>query len=127
MNDPVIDGFKGLWYLLKVLVVGEPPKPDPFSIRELEKQARLDRSLERNVKQLKQIKDRIDYYNDKSMLAKDLWEQFDDAWRVEELEQAGNGLVASIQVERRQGKRRETLEEEMNGRCSEPLQPTRST
>ena len=38
MNDPVIDGFKGLWYLLKVLVTGEPPKaaPAPFSIRELE-------------------------------------------------------------------------------------------
>ena len=104
MNDPVIDGFKGLWYLLKVLVVGEPPKPDPFSIRELEKQARRDKSLERKVKQLKQIKGRIDYYNDKSMLAKDLWEQFDDAWRVEELKQAGNALVASIQVERRQGK-----------------------
>jgi len=104
MNDPVIDGFKGLWYLLKVLVVGEPPKPDPFTIRELEKQARRDKSLERKVKQLKQIKDRIDYYNDKSMLAKDLWEQFDDAWRVEELEKAGNALLASIQVKRKQGK-----------------------
>lgn len=108
MNDPVIDGFKGLWYLLKVLVVGEPPKPDPFSIRELEKQARRDKSLERKVKQLTQIKDRIDYYNYKSMLAKDLWEQFDDAWRVEELEKAGNALLASIQIERRQGKRRQT-------------------
>ena len=104
MNDPVIDGFKGLWYLLKVLVVGEPPKPDPFTIRELEKQARRDKSLERKVKQLKQIKDRIDYYNDKSMLAKDLGEQFDDAWRVEELEKAGNALLASIQVKRKQGK-----------------------
>lgn len=104
MNDPIIDGFKGLWYLLKVLVVGEPPKPDPFTIRELEKQARREKSLERKVKQLKQIKDRIDYYNDKSMLAKDLWEQFDDAWRVEELEKAGNALLASIQVKRRQGK-----------------------
>ena len=97
MNDPVIDGIKGLWYLLKVLVVGEPPKPDPFSIRELEKQAQRDKTLERKVKQLKQIKDRIDYYNHKCMLAKDLWEQFDDAWRVEELEQAGNALLASIQ------------------------------
>ena len=115
MNDPVIDGFKGLWYLLKVLVVGEPPKPDPFSIRELEKQARRDKSLERKVKQLKQIKDRIDYYNQKSMLAKDLWEQFDDAWRVEELEQAGNAVLASIQVERRREKKG-TREEERNGR-----------
>ena len=116
MNDPFIDGFKGLLYLLKVLVVGEPPKPDPFSIRELEKQARQDKSLERKVKQLKQIKDRIDYYNHKSMLAKDLWDQFDDAWRIEELEQVGNALLASIQVERRQGKRRQTRKEEMNGR-----------
>ena len=105
MNDPVIDGFKGLWYLLKVLAVGEPPKPDPFSIRELEKQARRDKSLEQKVKQLTQIKDRIDYYNHKSMLANELWEQFDEAWRVEELEQAGNALLASIQVGRRQEKR----------------------
>ena len=37
VNDPVIDGVKGFWYLLKVLVVGEPRKSDPFSIRELEK------------------------------------------------------------------------------------------
>ena len=108
MNDSFIDGFKGFWYLLKVLVVGEPPKPDPFTIRELEKQAWRDKSLERKVKQLKQIKDRIDYYSHKSMLAKDLWEQFDDAWRVEELEKAGNALLASIQIERRQGKRRQT-------------------
>ena len=107
MNDPIIDGFKGFWYLLKVLVEGEPPKPDPFSLRELQKHARRDRSLERKVKQLKQVKDRIDYYNDKSMLAKDLWEQFDDAWRVEELEKAGNALLASIQVKRRQGKKGE--------------------
>ena len=104
MDDPFIDGFKGFWYLLKVLVVGEPPKPDPFSIRELEKQARRDKSLERKVKQLKQIKDRIDYYNQKSMLEKDLWEQFDDAWRVEELEQAGNALLASIQLKENQKK-----------------------
>ena len=83
MNDPITDGFRGLWYLLKVLVVGEPPKPDLFSLRELEKQARRERSLERKVQQLKQIKDRINYYNQKSMLAKDLWQQFDDAWRVE--------------------------------------------
>ena len=104
MNDPIIDGFKGLWYLLKVLVEGEPPKPDPITIRELEKQGRRDKSLERKVKQLKQIKDRIDYYNDKSMLAKDLWEQFDDAWRVVELEQAGNALLASIQLKEDQEK-----------------------
>ena len=89
---------------MKVLVVGEPPKLDPFSLRELEKQARRDRGLKRKVNQLKQIKDRIDYYNQKSILAKDLWVQFDNAWRVDELEQAGNALVASIQVERRQGK-----------------------
>ena len=82
---------------MKVLVVGEPPKPDPFSIRELKKQARRDKHLERKAKQLKQIKDRIDYYNQKSMLAKDLWQQFDDAWRVEELEQAGNALIRIIQ------------------------------
>ena len=106
MSDSDIDGFKGFWYLLKVLVAGETPKPDAFLIRDLEKQARRDRSLERKVKQLKQIKERIDYYNDESMLGKDLWEQFDDAWRVEELEQAGNALVASIQVERRQGKKK---------------------
>ena len=96
MNNPAIDGFKGLWYLLKGLVAVEPPKPDPFSIRELEKQARRDKSLERKVKQLKQVKERIDCYNQKSMLAKDLWEQFDDAWRVEELEPAGNAPLASI-------------------------------
>ena len=104
MNEPFIDGFKGLLHLLKVLVVGEPPKPDPFSIRELEKQARRDKSLERKVKQLKQVKDRIDYYNRKSMLAKDLWEQFDDEWRVEELEQAANALLASIQLKENQEK-----------------------
>ena len=104
MSDSDIDSFKGLWYLLKVLVVGEPPKPDPFSIRELEKQARRDKSLERKVKQLKQIKYRFDYYNHKSMLAKDLWEQFDDAWRVEELEQAGNALLAIIQFKENQEK-----------------------
>ena len=104
MSDAIIDGFKGLWYLLKVLVVGEPPKPDPFSIRELEKQARRDRSLERKVKQLKQIKDRIEYYNHKSTLEKDLWEQFDDAWRVEELEPAGNAPLASIQFKENQEK-----------------------
>ena len=104
MSAPVIDGFKGLWYLLKVLVAGKPPKPDPFSIRELEKQSWRDKSLERKVKQLKQIKDRIDYYNQKSTLAKDLWEQFDDTWRVEELEQAGNALLASIQFKENQEK-----------------------
>ena len=116
MSDSDIDGFKGLWYILKILVLGEPPKPDPFSIRELEKLARRDRSFERKVKQLKQIKDRIDYYSHKSMLAKDLWDQFDDAWRVEELEKIGTALLASIQVERRQGKRRQTRKEEMNSR-----------
>jgi len=104
MNNPAIDGFKGLWYLLKGLVAVEPPKPDPFSIRELEKQARRDKSLERKVKQLKQVKERIDCYNQKSMLAKDLWEQFDDAWRVEELEPAGNAPLASIQFKENQEK-----------------------
>ncbi|WP_415399812.1 hypothetical protein [Synechococcus sp. W4D4] len=104
MSDSDIDGFKGFWYLLKVLVAGETPKPDAFLIRDLEKQARRDRSLERKVKQLKQIKERIDYYNHKSMLAKDLWEQFDDAWRVVELEQAGNALLASIQLKEDQEK-----------------------
>ena len=104
MNDPLIDGFKGLWYLLKVLVVGEPPKPDQFSIRKLEKQARRDKSLKRKVKQLKQIKDRIDYYNQKSMLAKDLWSQLEDAWRVDALEEAGNALLDSIQTERSSGR-----------------------
>ena len=38
------------------------------------------------------------------MLAKDLWEQFDDTWRVEELEQAGNALLASIQFKENQEK-----------------------
>ena len=88
MNDPLIDDFKGLWYLLKVLVVGEAPKPDPFSIRKLEKQDRQDRKLEWKLQKLKQIKDRIDYYNGKSILAKDLWSQLEDAWRVDALEEA---------------------------------------
>ena len=116
MNEPVLDGVKGLWYLLKVLVVGEPPKPDPFSLGELEKQARRDRSLERKIKQLKQIKVRINYYNQKSMLAKDLWQQFDHAWRVEELEKVGSTLRTSIQVESREGKEGELEKEGMKGR-----------
>ena len=93
MSDQLADGIKGLWYLLKVLVVGEPPRPDPFSIRKLERKSRRNKSLGRVVKQLKQIRNRIEYYNIKSCSADDLWEQLDYGLRIEDLERVGDGIA----------------------------------
>lgn len=93
MSDPVADGFKGFWYLLKVLVVGEPPRPDPFSIRKLERKSRRNKSLERIVKQLKHIQNRIEYYNIKSCSARDLSEQLDYGFRIEDLERVGDEIA----------------------------------
>ena len=93
MNNPVCDGFKGLCYLLKVLVVGEQPRPDRFSITKLERKSRRNKSLGRIVKQLTQIQNRIEYYNIKNGSACDLWEQLDYGLRIEDLVRVGDEIA----------------------------------
>lgn len=120
MNDPIYSALKGFWYLLKVLVVGEPPRPDPFSIRKLERRSSRNKSLERILKQLKHIQNRIEYYNIKSCSARDLWGQLDYGFRIEDLERVGDEIAERALEQKEQSNGFHIRSEERVGRQTAP-------